>query len=111
MGRRASPTFAGFLFLGLVLTTPVVATPATVATPAIPSSDSEDQPFGASSLRVWACLPAGSFSIVKDLSPRVIFDTGDLVSLTQQMAFVDPDPPFPADAADVQNWIGNPASY
>jgi hypothetical protein len=102
MGRRASPASAAFLFVGLVLATPAMATP---------SSGSQDRSFGVSALRVWACLPAGSFSIVKDLSPRVIFDTGDLISLTQQMATVDPDPPFPADAADVQNWIGSPAPY
>jgi hypothetical protein len=55
--------------------------------------------------KVWSSHATGSYTVAYNVQPRVELDAGDL-SWAQPDATATSDPPFPADAADLQDWIG-----
>ena len=55
--------------------------------------------------KVWSSLSTGSYTVAYDVRPRVELDAGDL-SWAQPDETTTSNPPFPADAADFQDWIG-----
>jgi hypothetical protein len=97
--RSVALTSIAMLILGHAIGISAMATPSSAVT-------GKPADRIASAWRVWAYLPAGSFSLVNNASPRVELDAGDLMSRTSAEADVDVDIPFPANAPDFQNWIG-----
>jgi hypothetical protein len=61
-------------------------------------------------LRVWICLPSGSFSVASRLPLPIEVDTGDFLAGLPFKAVDDVATPFPAGAQDLQNWIGKGVS-
>jgi hypothetical protein len=94
-----APTSATLLIVALAVAMPAAATP----TPTV-ASKLDDRIEAAS--RAWVCPFAGSITVVSNITPRVDLDTGELVSALPPRTPISEETPFPADARDLQDWIG-----
>jgi hypothetical protein len=91
------------LILSLAMAPPGATTPA-------PLGGNKSNDRIASALRVWMCLPSGSFSVASRLPLPIEVDTGDFLAGLPSKPIDDVATPFPADAQDLQNWIGKGVS-
>jgi hypothetical protein len=97
--RYGAPARAAVVIFSLAATLPGAATP-------FPPGGNKSDDRIELALRAWAYLPSGSFSAVNGLSLPIEVDTGVLLAALPSKAIDELETPFPADAQDLQNWIG-----
>jgi hypothetical protein len=88
-----------------VLILSLAVTPAGAAAPSPLGGNKSDDRIELA-LRVWMCLPSGSFSLASQLPLPIEVDTGDFFGRAAVQTIDEVATPFPADAQDLQNWIG-----
>ena len=99
MAFSQAPKSAALLIVALAAAMQATAAP----TPAAVNKP-DDRIEGAS--RAWVCPFAGSVTVASNITPRVDLDTGELVSALPPRTPISEETPFPADARDLQDWIG-----
>jgi hypothetical protein len=92
-----------------VLILSLAVTPAGAAAPSPLGGNKSDDRIELA-LRVWMCLPSGSFSVASQLPFPIEVDTGDFLAGLPSNPADDFATPFPAGAQDLQNWIGKGVS-
>jgi hypothetical protein len=80
-----------------------------LAAPIRPAAAPSETTAGKVAEKAAFSLSVGSFGMVNNIVPRVELDTRDLLSVGVSNDGVESQARFPADAQDVQNWIGTEA--
>lgn len=97
--RYGAPARAAVVIFSLAVTSTGTATP-------LPLGGNKPDDRIELARRAWIYLPSGSFSVVNRLPLPAEVNTGDLLAALPSKATDELQTPFPADAQDLQNWIG-----